>query len=67
MSQLIALTDVPAAQRAGIPVNTTHQMRWLERTADEKGLSAAFIRIGRRVYIDPARFHELVRGEKSAA
>lgn len=67
MSQsLIALTDVPGAQREGIPVKSTHQLRWLERTADEKGLRPAFVRVGRRVFIDPAKFHELVR-EKSAA
>lgn len=62
MSQsLIALNDVAGAQRAGIPVTSDHQLRWLERTADEKGLRGAFVRIGRRVYIDPAKFHELAR------
>lgn len=62
MSQsLIALTDVAGAQRAGIPVTTTHQLRWMERTADEKGLRKAFVSIGRRKYIDPVMFHELAR------
>lgn len=58
---LIALTDVAGARNAGIPVTSTHQLRWLERTADEKGLRGAFVRVGRRVFLDPVRFHELVR------
>lgn len=68
MSQsLIALTDVAAAKAAGIPITSTHQLRWLERTADEKGLRPAFVRVGRRVFLDPARFHELARQQSSAA
>jgi hypothetical protein len=58
---LIALTDVVGARNAGIPVTTTHQLRWMERTADDKGLRGAFVRIGRRKYIDPDLFHELAR------
>ena len=46
---LIALTDVAGAKAAGIPVTSTHQLRWLDRTADEKGLRPAFVRVGRRV------------------
>lgn len=60
-SQLIPLTRPAEAKAAGIPVETEHQLRWLERTADEKGLSGAFISIGRRKYIDPDKFHQLVR------
>jgi hypothetical protein len=59
--QLIPLTKPAEAKAAGVPVETADQLRWLERTADEKGLRSAFIRIGRRVYLDPARFHELAR------
>jgi hypothetical protein len=58
---LIPLTDVTGARNAGIPVTTTHQLRWLERTADEKGLREAFVRVGRRVFLDPETFHKLVR------
>lgn len=66
MSQsLIALTDVPGAQSRGIPVTSSDQLRWLERTADEKGLRDAFVRIGRRVYIDPDKFHELARQQNA--
>lgn len=63
---LIALTDVDGAKAAGIPVTTSHQLRWLERTADDKGLRAAFVRVGRRVFLDPARFHELARKQSAA-
>jgi hypothetical protein len=48
------------------PSGTPHQapenqLRWLERTADDKGLREAFVRIGRRVFLHPAKFHELAR------
>jgi len=59
--KLIPLTDPVAAKAEGVPVETTDQLRWLERTADEKGLRGAFVRIGRRVFLDPGKFHELVR------
>jgi hypothetical protein len=62
-TQLIPLNHPAELKAAGIPVDTEDQARWLERTADAKGLRAAFIRIGRRVYVDPERFHRLVRGE----
>lgn len=59
--QLIPITRPDLMQAAGIPFHSEHSARWAERTAADKGFAAAFIRIGRRVYIDPARFHELVR------
>jgi hypothetical protein len=59
--QLIPLNRPAEAKAAGIPVETENQLRWLERTADDKGLRAAFVRIGRRVFLDPAKFHELAR------
>lgn len=62
---LIPLTDIAGARNAGIPVTTTHQLRWLERTADEKGLRDAFVRVGRRVFLDPDKFHKLVRKRSS--
>ena len=65
-AQLIPVNRPAEAKAAGIPVDTEDQLRWLERTADEKGLRPAFVRIGRRVYIDPARFHELVRQQSSS-
>jgi hypothetical protein len=48
-------------QAAGLPFDSEDAARWCFRKAAERGLSGAFIRIGRRVYVDPAKFHELVR------
>jgi len=61
MDQLIPLNKPKSFRRAGLPFTTEHQARWAERTADAKGLREAFVRIGRRVFIDPAKFHELAR------
>ena len=63
--RLIPLTRPDELKAAGIPIETVDQARWLERTADEKGLRPAFVRLGRRVYVDPARFHELARAHAS--
>lgn len=65
MSQLIPVNRPAEAKAAGIPVQTEHQLRWLVRTSHEKGLDAAFVRIGRRVYVDPVKFHQLVRGGRT--
>jgi hypothetical protein len=59
--KLIPLTDIAAMQAAGLPWKSVDQVRWAERSADGKGLRGAFITIGRRIYIDPDRFHELSR------
>jgi hypothetical protein len=37
----------------------------MKRTAVEKGLSDAFVSIGRRQFIDPDKFHQLVRQKPS--
>lgn len=59
--QLIPLTDAVRMEAAGLPFQSTDAARWCFRHAKERGLAKAFIRIGRRVYVDPARFHELAR------
>jgi hypothetical protein len=61
MESLIPLNRPAEAKAAGIPVETENQLRWLERTADDKGLREAFVRIGRRISLDLAKFHELAR------
>jgi hypothetical protein len=62
MQQLIPLTEFDKTPRAdGLPFESTDSARWCHRHAHERGLSKAFVRIGRRVYIDPAKFHELAR------
>jgi hypothetical protein len=65
--QLIPLNRPLEARAAGIPVDSENQLRWLERTADEKGLRDAFIRIGRRVFLDADKFHQLVRANSRSA
>lgn len=59
--QLIPLTDIERMQAAGLPFESPDSARWCERRAEERGLSEAFIRIGRRVYVDPEVFHRLAR------
>lgn len=59
--RLVALNNSKALRAAGIPFETEHQARWAKRQSSENGLSGAFVRIGRRVFIDVPRFHELVR------
>jgi len=61
MMQLIPLTDPAGMKAAGLPFHTTDSARWCHRHADERGLSEAFVRLGKRVYVDPDKFHELVR------
>jgi hypothetical protein len=63
--QLIPLTDPQAAQAAGLPFKTAHQMRWAERTAADNGLEAAFVTIGRRKFLDPDKCHELARARSA--
>jgi len=59
--KLIPLNRPELLQAAGLPFETEGQARWANRRASQTGLSAAFVRIGRRVYIDPDIFHELAR------
>jgi len=61
MQQLIPLTDPAKMQAAGLPFATTDSARWCHRHARERGLSGAFVRIGKRIYVDPSKFHELAR------
>lgn len=61
MQQLIPLTRPDELKAAGVPFATTDSARWAFRMRNENGLSDAFIRLGRRVYLDPEKFHSLVR------
>lgn len=63
--ELIPLNRPDLLQAAGIPYVTEHQARWASRCSSQYGLSDAFVRIGRRVFIDADRFHELVRSASS--
>ena len=63
-AQLIPLTRPDLARAAGIPVDSEWQLRWLRRNPDYAG---AFVRLGRkRIYIDPAKFHERARAHSAA-
>lgn len=59
--QLVPLNKPDQLKAAGVPFETEHQARWAERQSHENGLAGAFVRIGRRVFIDVPKFHELVR------
>ena len=59
--QLIPLTRPERFEAAGLPFETEHAARWAFRQAEHNGLSGAFVKIGRRIYIDVDRFHDLVR------
>lgn len=63
-AQLIPLNDTKRLKEAGLPFETEHQARWAERRSHANGTADAFIRIGRRVYLDPDRFHTLVREKR---
>ena len=61
-SNLVELTNLAALQAAGIHYpRTVHAWRWLFRCRKERGLELAFIRVGRRVLVDPPRYLELIR------
>ncbi|MEX2125815.1 MAG: hypothetical protein WD795_18140 [Woeseia sp.] len=66
MQQLIPLTRPDKLQAAGLPFETTDSARWAFRKAADNGTAAAFVRCGRRVYVDPDKFHELVRSRQAA-
>lgn len=59
--QLIALQDIAAIKASGLPFETVHQLYWVFRQRKENGFAEAFIKIGRRTYLDPVKFHELSR------
>lgn len=59
--RLISLTDPAAMLDAGLPFRSTDQARWEFRNAAERGTEDAFVRIGRRIYIDPDAYHKLIR------
>lgn len=63
---IIPLTDEGLLAQHGIH-NTTDSLRWQYRRRQEYGLEEAFIRLGTRIYLDPDRYHELVRKPDQAA
>jgi hypothetical protein len=65
MKQLIPLQDIDALRSHGIYFKSEGAARWVERTAQFKGLTEAFVRVGSRVFIDPDKYHELARANNS--
>jgi hypothetical protein len=63
--QLIRINDLAALKAAGLPFKSVHAARWCARTANEKGLADAFVKIGAALHVDPAKFHELARADAS--
>jgi len=61
LQQLIPLTRPAELKAAGVPFETTDQARWAHRCRRQNGLAEAFVTIGRRVFLDPKKFHELAR------
>lgn len=59
--RLIYLTDVEKFADAGLPWQSVHAARWDFRHRYERGIADAFVRIGRRVAVDPDAYHRLVR------
>lgn len=60
-AKLIPLNDSAAFKKAGIEYPSTEaQVRWLFRQRRSNGLAGAFVRIGRRVFLDVDRFNVLV-------
>lgn len=63
--QLIPINEPKTLLAAGVPWKTEDQARWAYRTRDENGLDIAFKKIGKRIYLDPLKFHEITGGHRS--
>jgi hypothetical protein len=64
--QLVPIKKPERFPDFGIPWSTKNQAYWAFRKRHENGLAGAFHKIGRDIFVDPARFHELVRRRKVA-
>jgi hypothetical protein len=61
MEQLIPITQPGRMLQAGLPFESVDAARWCYRKAEERGLARAFVRIGRRMFVDPRKVHEFAR------
>lgn len=66
MQKLIPLTKPAELKAEGVPFETEDSARWAYRRRHENGLAEAFVTIGRRIYLDPEKFHEMVRRGQAA-
>ena len=66
MTSLIPMTDIEALRAAGISYpQSVHAWRWLYRHRQERGLTGAFKRIGKRIVVDAPAFLTAVRSQPS--
>ncbi len=61
--KLIRITDTEALHAEGIKFPSTGAFRWFESKAEENGFADAFVRVGRRVFVDPDRYHDIARAK----
>jgi len=61
--KLIRITDTEALHAEGIKFPSTGALRWFESKAEENGFADAFVRVGRRVFVDPDRYHDIARAK----
>jgi len=59
---IVFLTEIDRAREHGLPWKSVHSARWDYRYRVERGIAAAFVRIGRRVAVYPDVYHECIRG-----
>jgi hypothetical protein len=64
---LVPLNDVDALCAAGIAYPATvHGWRWLFRHREQRGLSNAFKRVGKRILVDVPTYTRLIRDQMTA-
>jgi hypothetical protein len=66
MNQLIPLNRPEELKAAGLPWDTEDKARWAYRKRHENGLAGAFVKIGKSIFVDPAKTHELARQQSAA-
>ena len=54
LNELVAVEDVEMATGGKVKVG---QIRWLARNRDENGLADAFVKIGRKLYLNLPKFN----------
>lgn len=65
-SQLIPITKPDELKASGLPWDTRGKAQWAFRRRYENGLAGAFVRIGKNIFVDPAKAHELARAQPAA-
>jgi hypothetical protein len=61
MEQVIPIMQPERMLQAGLPFESVDAARWCYRKAEEHGFAKAFVRIGRGIFVDPRKVHELAR------